>query len=586
MLYPQTNPYRQCLDISGYWDFRFDAGANGEQAGWQAGFSEGHPIAVPASWNDQLAEGRDELGPAWYQTAFDLPWGWQERRVSLRFGSVNYLAEAWLNDHPLGRHEGGHLPFTFDITPWVQPQANRLVVRVDGQLAPDRVPPGNVPPDSGDSFSARSYPDTNFDFFPFCGIHRPVILSAVPAEGIDDLTITTGIAGQSGLVHVRLASAAGSGQAHFTLSGHGSHLTAEASLAGNAGVDFNVHDAALWSPSAPNLYELCVELSQGGAVYDRYTLPVGIRTVLVDGDALLLNGRPVVLRGFDRHEDFPVVGRGLLPPLVIKDFDLLRWIGANSFRTSHYPYAEDVMALADRLGFLVIDEIPAVGLFFSTTGLERRLALCRQYLTELIGRDQNHPCVIAWSLANEPHSRGAAARAFFRELYDLAKSLDATRPATVVSYLGAAEEAFEFVDLVCLNRYYGWYSESGQLEKALAKLSAELDELHQRFPKPLILAEFGADAIPGVHAQPPEMFSEEYQAELLAGYVRLLNEKPFVAGQHIWNLCDFKTGQAVHRMGGYNYKGVFTRDRRPKLAAHRLRALWAQAPELTSPGRS
>ena len=121
---------------------------------------------------------------------------------------------------------------------------------------------------------------------------------------------------------------------------------------------------------------------------------------------------------------------------------------------------------------------------------------------------------------------------------------------------------------------FGWYSQPGQLEEACRLLSAELDALHARYPKPLLLTEFGADTIAGWHAQPPEMFSEEYQAELLARYIEVLNSKPFVVGQHVWNLCDFKTGQAAHRMGGMNFKGVFTRDRRPKLAAHRLRELW------------
>ena len=200
--------------------------------------------------------------------------------------------------------------------------------------------------------------------------------------------------------------------------------------------------------------------------------------------------------------------------------------------------------------------------------------MCRQQVRELIARDKNHPSVIMWSLANEPHSRRPAAKAFFRELYDLAKSLDPTRPATVVSMLGLEEEAFEFCDVVCLNRYYGWYSEPGQLEQGYARLSAELDALYARYPKPLLLTEFGADTIPGFHAQPPEMFSEEYQAQMLAGYIEVLNSKPFVVGQHVWNLCDFKTGQAVHRVAGMNYKGVFTRDRRPKMAAHRLRELW------------
>jgi beta-glucuronidase len=264
----------------------------------------------------------------------------------------------------------------------------------------------------------------------------------------------------------------------------------------------------------------------------------------------------------------------LLPALIIKDYAMMEWIGANSFRTTHYPYSEQMMDMADRLGFLVIDETQAVGLFFAEEGLERRLELCRQYTSELIARDKNHPSVIAWSLANEPHSNRPSAGPFFRDLYDLATSLDATRPVTLVTTVGLAEEAFEFVDFVCLNRYYGWYSEPGQLDLGCQRLSVELDALYERFHKPVLMTEFGVDTIPGQHAQPPEMFSEEFQVEMLSRYIEVLRAKPFVIGEHVWNLCDFKTGQNVRRMGGFNMKGVFTRDRRPKMAAHRLREIW------------
>lgn len=589
MLYPQTNSRRQMIELSGFWRIRFDPDDSG---GFQSGFDGGEIIAVPASWNDQFNDRRDYLGTVWYQTAFDLPWGWREQRIFVRFNSVNYLADVWLNGERLGQHEGGHLPFVFDITDGVRDEANLLVVRVNGELTPDRVPPGQLAGQPDVSFGRASFPDTSFDFFPYCGIQRPVLLYTTPQDAITDLTVTTGIDGTSGLVTVKTARAPGQPLlTRFTLRGHGSEQTAE-SDAGD--ISLIVPDAALWSPDAPHLYQLRVELVRDGEVVDRYTLDIGIRTIAVQGDSLLLNGAPVRLLGFGRHEDFPVVGRGLLPALIVKDYGLMRWMGANSFRTTHYPYSEQMIQLADQLGFLIIGETPAVGLFFTEPGLERRSALCQQYLRELIDRDKNHPSVIMWSLANEPHtarpearaayygqdftvvepsSREAAVRAF-QEQAELARALDPTRPLTLVSHEGATEEAWRFVDVLALNRYNGWYTESGEIEAGVKRLSRELDVIHARFPGPFILTEFGTDTIPGHHAEPPEMFSEEYQAEFLSRYIALLNSKPFVVGQHIWNLCDFKTSQGVIRAGSYNYKGVFTRDRRPKLAAHRVRALW------------
>lgn len=576
MLYPQCNPFRQTIDLSGFWDFRFDPDHRGNEQEWYNGFDGGRPIAVPASWNDQFENWRDYLGPAWYQTRFDFPWGWDAagQCVKLRFNSVNYLADVWLNGYPLGTHEGGHLPFEFDVLPLLRREDNVLVARVEGELALDRVPPGVTQgqPEDLAPDKAERYPGTFFDFFPFCGIQRPVLLHATPPHGLVDITVTTEIVGNDGRIRVQtLHPTEGGVTARFTLQGHGANIVHETS--GNQAT-LVVPNAALWAPGAPNLYDLRVELLRAGKAIDRYNLPVGIRTIEVKGDALLLNGKPIYLQGFSRHEDFPVTGRGFAPAVVIKDCALLDWIGANSFRTSHYPYSEQQMDLADRLGLLVIDETPAVGLFFTGEGLARRLELCRQYTRDLIARDKNHPSVIVWSIANEPQSDHPAAKGFIRNVYDLTKSLDPTRPTTLVSSTGMREEAFEFLDMMCLTRYYGWYHQPGQLDAACARLSEEVDALHARFHKPFILAEFGVDTIPGCHALPPEMFSEEFQAEMLARYIEVLRSKPFVVGEHIWNMCDFKTAQDVRRMGGMNHKGVFTRDRRPKMAAYRLRELW------------
>jgi len=201
MLYPQRNNYRQFIDLSGYWDFCFDPNDDGKNANWNNGFENGQPLAVPASWNDQLAEGRDFLGPAWYQTQFAVPWNWTDQQIILRFGSVNYIAEVWLNGEILGLHEGGHIPFEFEVSNKLKPEGNRLVVRVDGNLAYDRVPPGGRP---------MFYPATNFDFFPYCGIHRPVLLYTAPHEGINDLTVRTFIEGDIGKVQTIIECVNGS----------------------------------------------------------------------------------------------------------------------------------------------------------------------------------------------------------------------------------------------------------------------------------------------------------------------------------------------------------------------------------------
>ena len=580
-------------DLSGFWRIQFDPDNTGS---WSAGFEGGDIIAVPASWNDQFNERRDYLGTAWYQTTFALPWGWRGQQIGVRFNSVNYLAEVWLNGERLGTHEGGHLPFAFDITDRVRDDGNVLVVRVNGELAPNQVPPGALAGAAGISFGNSNFPDTSFDFFPYCGIQRPVLLYTTPTASISDITVTTTIDGSSGIVAVKTAHTTDESLiTRFTLHGHDANLAASS---GSGEAALTVPNAKLWSPDAPNLYQLTVELLRSDSVVDRYALDIGIRTIAVKGDKLLLNDAPITLRGFGRHEDFPVVGKGLLPALIVKDYGLMRWMGANSFRTTHYPYSEQMVQLADQLGFLIIDETPAVGLFFTGDALARRNEVCKQYIREMIDRDKNSPSVIMWSLANEPHTARPEARATyygsadftvldhashaaavssFKEHADLARALDPTRPLTIASHEGATEEAWQWVDVLALNRYNGWYTQSGQIDLGVKRLSREIDLIHERFPGPFMLTEFGTDTIPGHHSEPPEMFSEEYQAEFLAAYIAMLDSKPFVVGQHIWNLCDFKTSQGVIRAGSYNYKGVFTRDRRPKLAAHRVREIWRRS---------
>jgi len=572
----QQNAHRQARDLSGSWDFKMDPQGIGKKAKWFHGLKKPRKIPVPSSWNTQFADTSNYLGDAWYQLRFNHPQKLEGFRKFIRFGSVNYLAEIWLNGHFQGMHEGGHLPFVFEISKHIKKGVNLLTVRVNGDLAPDRVPPGKVPFDPRDAFANSFNPPASFDFFPFCGIQRPVHLLSLPQEPLQDVTVTTSLEGKTGKVKVVVQGPAKPGlSCRLTLNGFGWTASSGGPFkSGHFDSEISVPQAKLWAPGSPYLYQLKVELLSGRQAADQMDFPVGIRTVNVKGRQLLLNGKPIFLKGFGRHEDDPKTGRYLPPATLKKDYQNMKWIGANSFRTSHYPYSDEDMAMADRLGYLVIDETPAVGLFFHPLGLKKRLQLCRQFTREMIERDKNHPSVILWSIANEPHSKRPAAIPFFKNLAQLARQLDPTRPLTLASYMGATEESFNFLDVVCVNRYFGWYSEPGDLDSAIPRLSKDLDAIYKKFKKPVLMTEFGADAMPGSHSNPPIMFSEEYQAEMISRYWKVLKGKNYVGGAHIWNLNDFRTAQATHRPNAMNYKGVFTQGRKPKLAAHRLRILW------------
>ncbi len=589
LLYPQQNELRNLFDLSGIWGFQLDPREEGEAGGWFKKLPVPRPIAVPCSWNDLFDDARDYLGLAWYAREVYVPAAWRGQRVFLRVGSANYAARVWVNDALVTEHLGGHLPFVADITSRLAwDRANTITLAVENKQLPTRVPPGPAPGGGGVAGLMAGFPATTYDFFPYAGINRPVVLYTVPsAEFVDDVTVATAIDGADGVVAIKVTTAGPySGKGSVRLAGSTTDL---AFRAGVAEATVRVPSARFWSPRDPHLYPLEVTLTNGPKTTDCYRMHVGIRTVAVRGTQLLLNGEPITLKGFGKHEDFPVSGRGQNLPVWIRDCELLRWVGANSYRTSHYPYSEEAMQLADRLGILVINEIPAVGLSFTDSDdlIAQRLAQCTRELRELISRDKNHPSTIMWSVANEPMAgtplglgqtppRAAeVGTAFFRQVYAEARRLDSTRPVTMVGVQGGVRDWHAIFDVVSVNRYYGWYTLGGRIEAAAQALAKELDDLHAALGKPIVVTEFGADTIPGTHAHPPEMWSEEYQVELLQAYLDVAAARPFVAGMHVWNFADFKTGQATMRAEAMNFKGVFTRDRRPKMAAHFLRSRWA-----------
>jgi len=593
LLYPHESPTRSTRDLSGLWRFQLDPKDQGEGERW---FAKGLPaprhIPVPCSWNDLFDDARDYFGTAWYETEFQVDPGWRGRRLVLRFGSAVYHARVWLNGEYLGEHVGGHLPFAFDVTGVAREgQANRLVVSVENRLRLDRVPA--IPDPKTSRLHTQHWPQTAYDFFPYSGLHRPVVLSALPDVHVHDVTVFTGFAGTSGEVEVAFAVSGGwSGPATLVLSGGPKPVSVTTNVRAGAGtVKLRVPAVRAWSPEDPFLYKLNIRLGAGGAL-DDYPMKVGVRTVEVRGSEIRLNGKPVFLTGFGKHEDFPLHGKGLDLPVLVRDFELLKWIGANSFRTSHYPYAEEAMMLADEYGFLVIDETPGVSLVFSDTPeiIETRYQQLAKATSELIRRDRNHPCVIMWSLANEPIPKpfhtvddapaGAveAGTQFFQKLFAHARTLDKSRPFTVVSVQGGPPDWIAPSDVICTNSYDGWYAVSGRLDDAITVLEGEIQALRARHgDKPVIFSEFGADAVAGMHAQPAEMWSEDYQAQLIEAYWRALRKHPYIVGAHPWAFADFKTSQSIMRVGSLNHKGVFTRDRRPKLAATRLRELWGAA---------
>ena len=296
-------------------------------------------------------------------------------------------------------------------------------------------------------------------------------------------------------------------------------------------------------------------------------------------------------KGFGKHEDSAFHGRGMDVCLDVKDVNLIHWLHANSFRTSHYPYAEEMYRLCDREGIVIIDEVPAVGIGagaginpYETFPIREHH---EQVIKDMIARDKNHPCVVMWSLGNEPDTENfpESAYKYWHSLYELAHETDpSNRPVTLVCCQNNYEKDMvtRSMDVVCINRYYGWYNLSGDLDAACYGLNLELD-FWEKQNKPVMITEYGADAVAGIHECVPELFSEDFQVEFYKRQNAQFDKRKFFIGEHVWNFADFATVQGCMRVDG-NKKGLFTRERRPKMAAHYFKERWGEIPNFEYKG--
>ena len=267
-------------------------------------------------------------------------------------------------------------------------------------------------------------------------------------------------------------------------------------------------------------------------------------------------------------------GRGLDLPMLVKDMALYEWIGGNSMRTTHYPYSPETLQLCDQLGIVVIGEAPAVGLQNQNMVRETLLEHL-DVMGELVTRDKNHPSVVMWSVANEPDSEAPSAAAYFKHLVAQTKALDPSRPVSFATFKDPAKDvATPFVDVVMVNRYYGWYTNTGQTDIIPFNLEKDMLTWRRTFNKPVMMTEYGCDAVAGLHSDPPFAFTEEFQVEYISQYFGTfdkLRAARFFVGEMVWNFADFLTAQGITRVHG-NKKGMFTRQRQPKMAAHALRS--------------
>ena len=500
-------------------------------------FDTSPTLMVPGDWNSQ----DDKLfwyeGTVWYRTTFDAGNLAAQARQFLHFGAANYQADVYLNGAKLGRHVGGFTPFEFEVTGKVKPQGNSLVVKVDNVRHPDAVP------------------TVNTDWWNYGGLTRDVTLLNTPPVFIRDYRVGLSKAGERIEATVQLDGARQRSAVVLEIPELRIRARTLTDAAGRAGFSLPAGKSERWSPEHPRLYDVRVSLEGGGdAISDR----VGFRRIEVHGADILLNGKSVFLRGISLHEENPLRGGRAYSEEDARL--LLGWakeLGCNFVRLAHYPHNEHMARVADELGLMLWEEVPV----YWTIQWQNpdTLANAEQQLTELITRDRNRASVIVWSVANEtPVSEPRTA--FLKALVDTVRALDDTRlvSAAMEVHVDPADNNHRivddpfgaFTDLLSFNQYIGWYD---GLPDKLASIRWSF-----AYDKPVVISEFGADALQGKHGDALTRFSEEYQEDLYRKTLAMLAKVPQWRGTTPWILVDFRSPRRPLPViqDGWNRKGL------------------------------
>lgn len=555
---PLTNlPGRERRSLNGKWQVLVDGYADGisdwkavwkdrtatgETQFFEYGFDDRVTLEVPGDFNTQWPELTWLEGSVWYRKAFeyDAAHG-NGRRLFVHFGAANYRTDVFLNGEKLGSHEGGFTPFQFELTGRLKAGENRLLVHVNNERRKDGIPA------------------QGFDWFNYGGLTRDVDLVETPATYIQDYSLQLA---RDSLRRVdgwvQLAGTAPRQPVRVRIPELGVDVRARSGADGRAPLRFEA-PFALWSPAKPKLYRVEISTPQESLQED-----IGFRSIAVHGDALLLNGEPLFLRGVNLHEE--IDGRRAHSEAdAQRMLEQAKQLGANFVRLAHYPHSEHLVRLADRMGVLLWQEIPVYqGIDFAAAGMQEKL---ETMLAEMIDRDRNRAAVIVWGIANET-SPGPARNAALSALAQQARQRDPTRLVSAAFYgpgfdgntLTVADPLVASLDVVGINEYFGWYTPwPVEPEQAVWK----------PFGKPLLITEFGAEARYGHHgaADVASAWNEEFQAEFYRKQLRMLARIPFLRGTAPWVMTDFRSPVRMHPFqSGYNRKGLLSERGERKLA--------------------
>ncbi len=579
-----VNGQRQTISLNNDWNFK-------GTSTWEDSVNE--IVDLPHTWNSKdAAQGyKYYRGKGVYTKYFPINNSLAGKRLFLKFGGVQTIANVLLNGKNIGQHRGGYSAFTFEITDAVKyGESNYLEVTVNNSETEDVLPLGG-------------------DFNIYGGIYRPVQLIitekvcitpldfASPGVYLAQKSISKEIADIDVIVKISNGSALSEDlQIEATISDASgnivqsgvSSLLAKASKTVQSVIPIKIENPHLWNGlKDPYLYSAKISLKKDGKIIDEITQPLGIRFYRTDsGKGFFLNGEHLKIRGVSRHNDFAGVGAALQNKQHHKDMELIEEIGANGIRLAHYQHADFFYSLADSNGMIVWAEIPFVGSdqsgYHDTEDFREN---AKQQLQELIRQNYNHPSILFWGIYNEIGMKtDSVLTNIIKDIHQLANHEDPTRPTVAATFIPRSGDPLHKIpELLAWNQYYGWYY--GKPDD----LGNFLDKMHKEEPAYKIgVSEYGAGGSVKQHEEKirrPFPFAhpwhpEEFQATVHEGNWKAINDRPFVWGSFVWNMFDF--GSYFRREGdaiGMNDKGMVTYDRKTKKDAfYFYKANWSESP--------
>lgn len=506
---------------------------------YEYSFKGGLRLNVPGDWNSQMPELKYYEGTVWYARHFDAK-RLVDKRQFLYFGAVSYRCRVYLNGTEIGSHEGGFTPFQIEVTDLLNEGDNFIVVEVNNRRTKDAIPA------------------MSFDWWNYGGVTRDVLLVTTPQTYLEDYFIQLDKESPNQIIaKVHLSDKKPGEKITIAIPELKTSIDMQTDAEGKAEGKFNVKKLQRWSPENPKLYEVIIS-SAGDCVKEQ----IGFRNITVKGTDIYLNGKPAFMCSISFHEEIPQrMGRAFSEADAAMLLDEAKALGVNMIRLAHYPQNEYTVRLAEKMGFILWQEIPIwQGIDFIDNNTRKK---AQRMLTEMIKRDQNRCAVGYWGIANETQP-SKERNEFLTSLLETGKKLDTTRLYVAAFDLVrfnrekkcfVMEDSFTSqLDVVAVNKYMGWYHPWPiEPENAAWKVIPD---------KPLIISEFGGEALYGQSGDEnvASSWSEEYQARLYRDNIRMFDNIPNLRGVSPWILFDFRSPFRFHptNQDGWNRKGLIS----------------------------